>query len=315
MANFGRRTGSLKKLKESLAKGGNGSFIKFVPKNGELNIRFIQEPEEWISYTEHYDQVLKASFPCTQDTDCPGCASGERKSPRYLANAVNRDDKDRVIPLQLPKDLANRLVIRYEKWGTLTDRDIELSRSGEGLDTVYDFDAAAPDRKDVSKYKPMDLMKVLQDVFDSVFGEGSSDEDEDDDDEPKARRGRAANRSKTTRRSAVTRTDEDDEADEDDEEEDEVPSRRRPVSRPSRRAAADDDDEDEEPQPRRRRKPEPEPEPEDEDEDEEPEDYDLEELEAMTLGQLRSIARDMGIDPKGKSKEDLVDEIMDAPKF
>lgn len=175
---MGQKMGSLKTLKQTLQKGGAGSaWIKYVPKNGSMNVRFIQEPEEWMNYVEHFDTTLRKSYPCNGEVSCPGCTTGERKSNRYLTNAVDVDT-DRVIPLQLPKDLANRLVVRYERNGTLIDRDFELSRSGEGLDTVYDLDAQAVDRKNVAKYQPLDLMKVLTDAYNDVFGESDAVDDQ-----------------------------------------------------------------------------------------------------------------------------------------
>ena len=331
MASFGRKTGSLKKLKETLAKGGNGSFVKYVPKNGSLNVRFIQEPEDWVSYMEHYDQVLRASYPCNGESSCPGCVSGERKSSRYLANAVNLDDNDRVVPLQLPKDLANRLVIKYEKWGSLTDRDIELTRQGEGLDTTYDMDAGAQDRKSIAKYVSLDLLKVLEDVYNGVFGG-----EEEEEDKPVVRSGRA----KSSAAPRGRKVEEEDE--EDDDEEDEAPvakSRARRAAAPaaapvSRRRAAikpepeddeedDDEEDDEDEKPTRTaasrraasktKAPEPEPEDEDDEEDdEEVEEYDEDQLTAMTLGQVRAVARDLDIETKGKSKVALIEEIMDG---
>lgn len=325
---FGRKTGSLKKLKESLAKGGNGIFIKYVPKNGEMNVRFIQEPEEWVAYAEHYDELLKQSYPCNGEASCPGCSAGERKTARYLANAVNLDDQDRVMALQLPKTLANRLVVRYEKWGSLTNRDIELSRTGEGTDTQYDFDAGAVDRKNIAKYQPLDLLDVLEKVYDSVFGAGVEDDDEDD--KPAVKKGRATTAS--TRRRAKVEEPEEDEDDEPEEEEDEPEEEpvRPPRRGSSRRKAApepepeededpEEDEEDDEPAPpvvrRRRAKVEPEPEPEPEEDEDEPdaEEYNEEDLLAMTLGRLRGIAREFRLDPKGKDKEALIDLILDGP--
>jgi hypothetical protein len=330
MANFGRKTGSLKKLKETLAKGGNGTFIKYIPKNGELNVRFIQEPEEWVSYSEHYDMVLKASFPCSGERDCPGCVSGERKSSRYLANVVNLDDKDQVIPLQLPKDLANRLVIKYEKWGSVTDRDIELSRSGEGLDTTYDLDPGAVDRKSIAKYVPLDLLKTLEDVYDSVFGAGEA---EDEEDEKPATRRRPTS-TPTTRRTRKPAAEEPEEEEEDDDDEPEAPAAK-PTARATRASRAtaeaaskvrsgrggatrskvtsdEDDDEDEAPKPRARRTAARKPAPEPEDDDDEEVEYDEDDLKEKTLGELRAIARQLNISTKGKDQDDLIDDILDG---
>ena len=301
--------GSLKALKQSMAKGSGGAFIKYIPKNGSMNVRFVQEPEEWVNYVEHFDPMLRKSFPCNGEASCPGCASGERKSSRYLANAVDLDDKNRVIPLQLPKDLANRLVVKYEKWGSITDRDIELSRSGEGLDTVYDLEADAKRPINLAQFQPLDLLKVLDDAYANVFGGGAAVDDEDtltgdEDDVPAVRRGAGVKPRKKSAAASVAQgkpvVDDDDDVDEDDDDE--------PVAVPDAPEPkfAVDDDEDDEPEAET-----------DEDSDEPDEDedegYDEETLRAMPLGVLRRVARDeFGVTTKGLSQDDLIAAIFEA---
>lgn len=166
----------MKALRQSLKKGGSGAaFIKQVPANDAMLVRFLTEPEEWFGYNEHYDQTRRAYYPCVAD-DCPGCAQDERKSFRYLANAVDLDE-DRVIPLKLPKTLATRLTLKYDKYDTLMDRDYELTRSGEGLDTDYDADAEAPMKRNMKKYEPLDLGEILQGAWEYVFGVEDDEEE------------------------------------------------------------------------------------------------------------------------------------------
>lgn len=304
---FGQKSGSLKNLKKSLAKGGGKGFIKFIPKNGSMNVRFIEEPENWVNYVEHYDQVARKSFPCSGERDCPGCVSGERKSSRYLANVVDLDDQQqRVVPLQMPKDLANRLVVKYEKWGSITDRDVELSRSGEGLDTVYDLDASVPDRKRIDKYQPLDLLQVLEDAYNAVFGE---DEDED---EPEVKTGPVRGRKKSAAAKKATAPAPGSTLDEDEEEPEEEPA---PVKKTAAKKTAakktapkepefepdEDEGEDEEPD-----------EPEAEEPDEDEEEYTEEDLRAMPLGALRAVAREFGVSTKGKDADEIVNEIMES---
>jgi hypothetical protein len=298
---FGQKSGSLRNLKKSLAKGGGKGFIKYIPKNGSMNVRFIQEPEEWVNYIEHYDQVARKSFPCNGEANCPGCMSGERKSSRYLANVVDRDDNNRVIPLQMPKDLANRLVVKYEKWGSITDRDIELSRQGEGLETVYDLDAAVPDRKRVDNFQPVDLLKTLEEAFNAVFG------DDDDDDEavtPKKPNSGVRGRKKSAAAPKGTTLDEDDD-DVDDEDDEPAPkpkkSAKKAAPEPEFDADEDEDEDDEDDD---------EPE-EDSDEDEE-EDYDEETLRALPFGALRAVARDFDVSTKGKDADAIIAEILES---
>lgn len=293
---IGQKMGSIQKLKKSLAKGAsNSAWIKYIPKNSSMTVRFIQEPEEWVNYAEHWDQGMRKSYPCTGENTCPGCMNGSRKSYRYLANAVDVDNPERVIPLQLPKDLANRLVVRYERNGTMIDRDYELSRSGEGTDTVYDLESGPVSKRNLNKYTPLDLLKVLQDAYDEVFGPDAAEdapEDEPEDEEflhsnPRPRP------KKTLRKSAATAALEED--DEDDEEP--APKKKGKKGKKGKKSpepvevATDEDDED--------------------DEDDEADEYDSETLANMPLGALRALARSsFGIDTRGKSQMDLIEEIM-----
>ena len=306
---IGQKMGSLKTLKQSLAKGGNNAWIKYIPKNGSMNVRFIQEPEEWINYVEHYDQVLRRSFPCNGEQSCPGCQGDARKSSRYLANAVDVDS-DRVIPLQMPKDLANRLVVRYERNGTLIDRDFELSRSGDGLDTVYDLDASPADRKKIDKYQPLDLMKVLTDAFDEVFGGGGATLDEDETPKP-VTKAKPKPRSKAAKALAEHEVDEDDETDDDEDEtvpekpaikaaKDKAAKKKGKKAKdapPEPKFTADEDTDVDEP---------------DEEDDEDEDGYSEEDLRAMPLGALRAVARDFGVNPKGMDEDEIVDAILAA---
>jgi hypothetical protein len=306
MAQFGRKMGSLKALKKTLEKGSsNSNWIKYIPKNGSKTVRFLEEPEHWVNYLEHFDSVARRSFPCTGESDCPGCLSNERKSSRYLANAIEIDDQggERLIALQLPKDLANRLVVRYERNGTITDRDYELMRSGEGLDTIYELDALAPRKRNMSKHTPIDLIQVLEDAYKEVFG----DDDEDDAPvipapKPKARtKSQAASKMKT-----IVPADEGDEDAEDDvevdedDDEDEAP----PIPKPAEKAAA-----------KKKGKPLPEPEfePDEDDEDDDEDAYDEDTLRNLPLGALRAVARnEFGVNPKGMTQDQIVDAILEA---
>lgn len=306
---IGQKTGSLKALKATLAGGGGGgAWIRYIPKNGSMNVRFLQEPEEWVNYNEHFDSALRKSFPCTNEQDCPGCMTQERRSNRYLANAVDLD-KDRVIALQLPKDLANRLVVRYEKFGTLTDRDYELSRAGEGLDTTYDLDPSPPMKRRLTKYQSLDLMQVLQDAYDEVFGGGNGTTASP---QAAAKTSTTTGPVKTRAKSSAAKVAKpvaEEDVDEDDEDEPEepkpAPKRRAAAKKPEPKFEPEEDDEpDDEDE-------EPEEEPEEDEEDDSPE-YDEDSLRALPLGALRAVARDFNVQVKGLKKEEIVQAILDA---
>jgi hypothetical protein len=322
---IGQKMGSLKNLKQSMAKGGGAAWIKYVPKNGSMNVRFIQEPEEWFNYGEHWDAMLRKSYPCPENGSCPGCLNGDRKSSRYLTNAIDLDEqdpkrKDQVIPLQLPKDLANRLVIKYEKWGTLVDREIELTRSGDGLDTVYDLDAGVKDPVNLGQYTPLNLQQVLDDAYEAVFGQkpdgatGAADPDDERDELPPPRpKARARSAAAKVALGEEADVDVDDGVDVDEPEPE--PEVKKPAAKKAAKKAAkpepeftpDVDVEVDEPDP----EPEPEASPDVDDPDDD--EWTEEALNALPLGALRRVARDeFDVETKGLNKEQIIDAIFEV---
>lgn len=219
------KVGSVKALKASLKKGGGEGYLERVPKEAGMVVRFLTEPEEWIEYQEHYDDTLKF-FPCSDN--CPGCDEGLRASKRYLARALDRQS-GKVIPLVLPKTLATNLMKKYDKYSTMVDRDYELSRDGDGMNTEYDAIPEAPARLKIDRYQdeePVEMLPLLEAALERALNvqSPSSDDDEDDDEEERPSRrsiGKGSNRRRTI--------DDDDESDDDDE--DDEPRRKAPAKK------------------------------------------------------------------------------------
>jgi hypothetical protein len=170
---FGNKVGSIAQLKKSLEKNSSTSddvWIKYVPKDGELTVRFLTEPDEWVLYHEAWDPAGRegkgTSYPVPNDMEVP---DDQRVSKRYLASAVDVDT-DRVIPICIPTSLMQAVVLRYEKHGTIVDRDYELARQGKGLDTQYLLSPESPLPRKMDKYEPLDLEAVLGGAYNSYAG-------------------------------------------------------------------------------------------------------------------------------------------------
>jgi hypothetical protein len=156
---------SVKEVKESLKKGGGGKgWIKNIPADG-LTVRFLGEPETWFGYFEYW--TGEGFCPMTEGEILP---DGAKASFRYLVSAVDTET-DQVIALKLPKTAANSLMLKYEKYGTVTDRDYELDKHGAGLDTTYEVTPCAPAAAVLEKYEPIDLEGVLVDARRQSLGE------------------------------------------------------------------------------------------------------------------------------------------------
>lgn len=179
------------------SKGGGGEgFIMFVPEDGIL-VRLMAEPDEWWSYTEHYDKEL-GSFPCV-DGDCVGCEQGMDESHRYLVPAVDINE-DRALALKIPKSLANEMVSKFDRRHTVMDRDYFFRKEGSGMKTKYKVDDEEKRRFNFDKYEQPDLGAVLVAAWNNVFGDGDTSSNHDDDDDDRPRRGSKRTSKKASRK-------------------------------------------------------------------------------------------------------------------
>lgn len=217
----GGKVGSFKKLKASVKKGANSSYLSRIGAEG-ITVRFMQEPDEWIEYFEYYDETEKQFFPEVEGVT-PNLSEGQRSSKRYLAAAVDVAE-GKVIPLVLPKSVVSILVKKYEKYNTLIDRDYEITREGTGFDTEYDVTPEPPMKMKMARYQMIDLMAALESQIPGGDIDDEEDDDEDEDETPVRKKTRAGRSSKR-----VVEEDEDDDLD--DEDEDDEPVRKRPAPR------------------------------------------------------------------------------------
>ena len=335
MAIRGGKVKSITGLKTSLKKGGgNGQYLKRIPADDALTVRFLTEPTEWVTFYEHYDAVKKF-YPCTDD--CSGCTEGEKPSARYLANALDVSET-KVVPLVMPKTVAASLLKKYDKYATLLDRDYELSRSGTGLETEYDVTPESPTKMNISRFDLLDLMETLEAQLE--MSENTSDDDEDEDEEeevvkksPARGKAKAPARTVTKKAKAVVEDDEDEDDDEEDADEDDadasegagntreellsmslselkalareeyqiVPADMRGKDKDAIAdlilGAAPEADEDED----------------EDDADDDESDLTEDQIRAMPLPELKALAKELGIRVKvGTSKDDIIELILDA---
>lgn len=144
------------------------SLIINVPADSTKVIRFLTEPDQWFAYQEYWDNERRRYIPVADGVEPP-----VRPSQRFLAQVVDRET-DQVIALKMPKDLTNRLVLRFDRYNTIMDRDYEIMRTGKGLDTSYDVTPEAPTSFDSAKYTKIDLLDILETAFNSATGDDNA---------------------------------------------------------------------------------------------------------------------------------------------
>lgn len=175
---FGTKAGE--NVREDIKRSsGGGDWLKTVQDGKDLRVRFLQDPEDWYKFQEHYSDETKF-FPCTQNNECPGCNSANEKmrkrSRRYAANVLDVKE-GKVVALKLPLDLANRVTNKCDRNnGTLLDRDLTLIRSGKGLDTTYDVEMEDRQSLDLSRYELMEIEPMLANSFAEAFGTAKLEE-------------------------------------------------------------------------------------------------------------------------------------------
>lgn len=197
---IGRKQGSRSTFKKNVKKGGDGGqFLRTIPEDG-ITVRFMEEPEEWVSYMRYYDEDNGGYIPMEDGEKAP---KGIRVQQRYALNALDVE-AGKVVVLDMPKSLAKRLVKYLDKYDTLLDRDYELSRSGEGFDTEYELMPEPAEKRNLTKLKGeiKDVEEFLLNLRDVNLN--GSDEEDDEDEAPK--KGRPAKKS-----AAKAQAEEDDE--------------------------------------------------------------------------------------------------------
>lgn len=162
------------KKKNAIVSGGDGVWLRNFQR-GDTTVRFIDEPDEWIVFKEHYNSD-KHWFPCSGETSCPGCSSDDeqqrRKSTKYATNLYLVKSGE-VRPFKIPISLANALERRAERnGGTIVNRDYAILKSGTGLETSYDVDQEAKYELDVKPLRAQahDIEKILLDRWNEVVG-------------------------------------------------------------------------------------------------------------------------------------------------
>lgn len=146
-------------------------------KKGDTKVRFLQEPNEWHDYFEHF--MDGKSFPCMEIPECPGCAhpnsNVSRRSRRYGTFLLLVENK-RVLPFKIGARLSERLITRAERNGkTLKSRDYVIIRSGTGLETDYDVDQDERyevDTDELWKQRgEFEIEQILTEQFKELFGD------------------------------------------------------------------------------------------------------------------------------------------------
>ena len=158
-----------------------GGWIRYPNKDGEFQLRFLEEFEQWISYWEHFSMPKRCSYPCTGDREtCPGCNCGNEKeakaSKKFLMNALQSSGQGQgyvnlwkiTASAQMRADL---LRFRDKAGGTLTDRDYTIIRSTINGRTSYSIDREDKEPIKLEQYSNLllDKQEALNEAYEIAW--------------------------------------------------------------------------------------------------------------------------------------------------
>lgn len=133
----------LSKIKADAQKAGGARDSLFYVKDGEKKrIRFLQDMEEGWEIEFHDSYELNVNIPCQKvfGRDCQYCGEEELRTRSLYAWSVWDYDAAKVKIFMYAMNNCTPLATiaaMYETFGTLTDRDYVISRSGKQQNTQY----------------------------------------------------------------------------------------------------------------------------------------------------------------------------------
>lgn len=150
----------LSKAKEAMSR--SVEQLKMKPGESKV-IRIITPADEIISVYEHTEQFDGSwkTVTCLGKNDCPLCQAGKRASMKAYLEVVDRDDS-RTKLFKASKKVVMQLIGMVEEYGDVTGRDFKIIRTGEKLETAYQFFPRDAKIEDLSKYDRLNIEETVK---------------------------------------------------------------------------------------------------------------------------------------------------------
>jgi hypothetical protein len=137
------------------------SNVTFVPASG-ISVRFLTGSDGWVEFKEFWLDGKPIILTEENEHLVP---EDKWPSTLYLAAALDTA-QNRVVAIKLKKSLADKIVTMEEAYSEkkgweLTDYDLELGKTGSGMDTTYNALFEGAEKVDISRYEVPDLFAIL----------------------------------------------------------------------------------------------------------------------------------------------------------
>ena len=181
--------GLLDRMKHEAAKSGasKGKFMYFRP-DDKKRIRFLQELDDGLEIPFHDNFERGINVPCQEvfGKDCPYCEDEDLRTRSQFAFSVYDYDANEVKILMQAVNQCSAipaLVNMAETYGTITDRDYVLKKTGKGSTSSFTIIPMDKNKFRNEKAKPLSkkaLLKYLNQAFPCDDSENDLEDDEDD---------------------------------------------------------------------------------------------------------------------------------------
>lgn len=181
-----KQMGILDKIKEESKKSGQskGKFIYFR-ENEKKRIRFLTDMDEGLEIVFHDSFEKGVNVPCQEifGKDCPYCEDEDLRTRSLFAWSVyDYDAKEVKILMQAVNNCTAvpALMALYETYGTLTDRDLVITKTGKQQNTTFSVVPMDKNKFRNEKIKALSEKAILKYLSQAYPVDGNDDDDDED---------------------------------------------------------------------------------------------------------------------------------------
>ena len=177
--------GLLEKIKEDAKKSGQNKGKFFYVREGEKKrVRFLQDMQDGFEVTMHDSFEAGLNTPCKEmyGKSCPYCdEEGIRTRSQYAWSVWDYDSNEVKILMYAMNNCTPiaSLASMYETYGTLTDRDYVISKTGKQQNTQYTVIPMDKNKFRNEKAKPYSHSAFLKMLL-KAFPDDNADDDEEE---------------------------------------------------------------------------------------------------------------------------------------
>lgn len=204
------KAGGADKIREDISRSSGFGNMMWIKNGDSKSVRILAEPKDWEKYSFLRYEELKAKgklpvYSGWKD-DFPDVAAEDprvRQAHVIPVGVINEESgkADRFMFWEPSNKVLKDLLAHFDRRKTVLDRDWDIVREGEKLDTTYTLIPDDPSKRpEVSKLKELDfddeLVRMVEE-FTAAYASFSGEEPEEEDEKPsksKSKKGKPSKR-------------------------------------------------------------------------------------------------------------------------